>query len=212
MGPGVLIPRPETELIIDFVLEAVAERPHLAQGAWADLGTGSGALAIGVARALPEAPAVWAVDLAPEPVAHAKFNARRCGVDRQVHVVQGSWYEPLLSSGVGSLAGIVSNPPYIAQEELEGLQAEVGMHEPRLALSGGDGLGVDCLLPICLGAVQLLQSGGFLALETVGGEQAEYVAHLLRHLKEGGEVPAFEEVMVRRDLRGVGRFVTASRA
>jgi len=211
----VLVPRPETELMVDLVASEVAARPALGYGQWVDLGTGSGALAIGVAKVLPQATKIWAVDLAPEPVAHAAFNAARCGVGDRVTVVQGSWYEPLVEMGVEKLEGIVSNPPYIASQELASLQAEVGMHEPQLALAGGEGLGIDSLLPICLGAVKMLQHGGFMALETGGGEQSEYVAHLLRHLKEGEEEEeeqlAFENVEIRRDLRGVGRFVTATR-
>ncbi|PRW58532.1 hemK methyltransferase family member 1 [Chlorella sorokiniana] len=235
VGPGVLIPRPETELMIDFVQEAVAANPALASGAWADLGTGSGALALGVARALPQAQQVYAVDLSPVPLAYAAFNARRLGVGDRLTALQGSWYEPLQAVGVRQLAGIVSNPPYICATDMPGLQAEVGRHEPHLALCGGEGLGVDCLLPICTGAARLLQPGGFLALETAGGEQAHYIADVLRHLRRGacawgdrpassasgngssseeeeGERCAFVDVRVRRDLRGVDRFVTASAA
>jgi release factor glutamine methyltransferase len=218
VGPGVLIPRPETELIVDFALDAAAARPQLGRGAWADLGTGSGALALGIARALPAAPAVWAVDLAAEPVAHAAANAARAGVGHRVRVVRGSWFEPLLAAGMTSLAGIVSNPPYIASADMAGLQAEVGRHEPALALDGGGGLGIDSLMKVCLGAAALLQGGGFLALETAGGEQAEYIADVLRRMRDpggggggGGEGRAFEEVQVRQDLRAVGRFVTATR-
>ncbi len=106
-------------------------------------------------------------------------------------------------------------------------------HEPHLALHGGEGLGIDCLLPICMGAARRLQPGGFLALETAGGEQALYIAELLSHMRSsalgggcsgpadgitggsGGpekEQLAFVHVRVRKDLRGVDRFVTASRA
>lgn len=116
-------------------------------------------------------------------------------------------------------------------------------HEPHLALHGGEGLGIDCLLPICTGAARRLQPGGFLALETAGGEQARYIAELLSHMRcsalngaaaglagvgvctgssgswpgggagpSPGEQLAFEDVRVRKDLRGVDRFVTASRA
>lgn len=214
VGPGVLIPRPETELIIDFAIEATTANPNLKQGQWADLGTGSGALAIGIARTLPKVPKVWAVDLAAEPAAHAAFNAQRAGVGDRVTILRGSWYEPLQAQGVTQLAGIVSNPPYISSELLEGLQAEVGLYEPTLALGGGEGLGIDALAPICRGAVEMLQPGGFLALETAGGEQAEYIAQLLQHFRAGGDAEglAFEDVKVRRDLRGVDRFVTATRS
>ena len=219
VGSGVLIPRPETELIIDFAVDAVSTHPALSQGQWADLGTGSGALAIGIARSIPSIPRIWAVDLAAEPAAHAAFNAERAGVGARVSVLRGSWYDPLRGAGVRSLAGIVSNPPYISSDLLEGLQREVGLYEPELALGGGEGLGIDALAPICIGAVDMLQPGGFLAIETAGGEQAEYVAQLLQHMQSGGSGVggggegslAFEDVRVRRDLRGVDRFVTATR-
>jgi release factor glutamine methyltransferase len=235
----VLIPRPETELLIDFSVAAVEANPALGQGQWADLGTGSGALGIGLAQTIPTLSKVWAVDLAPEPAAHAAFNAARAGLNNKekYEVVRGSWYDPLLARGcLGRLAGIVSNPPYITEDLMQGLQAEVGQYEPELALDGGEGLGIDALAPICRGAVEMLQPGGFLALETAGGEQAEYVAQLLQHLRcgvvangavvlsssggssggeegeSGEEHLAFENVKIRNDLRGVDRFVTATRS
>ncbi len=222
-------------MLIDFSVDAVAVAPALGHGVWADLGTGSGALGIGLAHTIPTISKVWAVDLAPEPAAHAAFNAERAGLKRErFEVVRGSWYEPLITRGYqGQLAGIVSNPPYITEDLMKGLQAEVGQYEPELALDGGEGLGIDALAPICRGAVEMLQPGGFLALETAGGEQAEYVAQLLQHLRcgvvvdgavvlcsgggSGGEEGdeehlAFENVKIRNDLRGVDRFVTATRS
>ena len=126
VGPGVLIPRPETELVLDFVAEAVAAAPGLSRGTWVDLGTGSGALAVGLARAMPAVPRVWAVDLSPVPAAYAAYNAARLGVGGRVATALGSWYEPLRALGVAQVAGIVSNPPYIAAPVLPGLQVEVG--------------------------------------------------------------------------------------
>lgn len=73
---------------------------------------------------------VWAVDLNPTAVAYAAFNAQRLGVAGRVAAVQGSWYQPLLAAGVGQLAGILSNPPYITSEQMAGLQAEVGRWAP----------------------------------------------------------------------------------
>ncbi len=121
------------------------------------------------------------------------------------------------------LTGILSNPPYIPREQLPGLQAEVGRHEPHLALDGGAGLGDDSLTAICAGAAAMLLPGGFLALETAGGEQAHAVAALLRGMDgpreanvadstsdaQGGY--AFRDVRVVKDLRGVDRFVTCYR-
>ena len=217
VGPGVLIPRPETELMIDFVAEAAGKmQDTLLEHDWVDLGTGSGALAIGIARALPSVPTVWAVDIAPEPITYATFNAKRYEVSERVKVIRSNWLDGLVDAGVQKLGGIVSNPPYISRNELPGLQAEVYQHEPSLALDGGHGLAIDSLIPICQGAARLLQPGGFLALETSGGEQAQYVAHVLQHIKVGDilsdnreETLVFCDVAIRRDLRGVNRFVCA---
>jgi len=204
VGPGVLIPRPETELMVDFVQDAVQRSPELGTGEWADLGTGSGALAVGVARALPHCPRVYAADIAPEPLAYASFNAMKYAVDNRVKVLESDWFEGLKRAGVTSLAGVVSNPPYILADTIGTLQAEVALHEPLRALDGGHDVAVDSLLPICRGASEMLCSGGFLALETAGGEQAAYVAHVLENMH------TFDDIVIRNDLRGVDRFVTAS--
>jgi release factor glutamine methyltransferase len=217
VGPGVLIPRPETELIIDYVVEATKLNPSIASGHWADLGTGSGALAVGIARALPLAPTIWAADIASEPLKYTSFNAKRYNVSDRVRVIKSDWFDGLVEAGVEQLCGIVSNPPYIPRTDLQGLQAEVVNHEPHVALDGGGGLAIDSLVPICRGAATLLQPGGFLALETVGGEQAHYIAHILHHLEKseydhmspGDDHCLFEQIAIRRDLRGVERFVTA---
>lgn len=217
VGPGVLIPRPETELLVDFVRIAVEENEKLSVGPWADLGTGSGALAIAVAKELPQTK-VYAVDLADEPCVYCKFNAHRLDVSKRVEILQGSWFEPLKSRKVGKLAGIVSNPPYIASEELSSLQAEVGQHEPWLALDGGENLGIDSLVVICRESIDMLAPGGFIALETGGKQQSEYIAHLMEHMfvkagfrDETMNLPAFRTIEIRKDLRGVSRFVTAFR-
>ena len=205
VGPGVLIPRPETELMVDFVQDAVKHTPELALGEWADLGTGSGALAVALARALPDCPRVYAADIQPEPLEFASFNASKYSVGNRVKVVESNWYEGLQHAGVASLAGIVSNPPYIVADTIPTLQAEVVVHEPVTALDGGKDLAVDSLMPICTGASDMLRAGGFLALETAGGEQAQYVAHVLENLA------TFDDITIKKDLRGVERFVTASR-
>lgn len=170
VGPGILVPRPETELMIDLAAAALAANPALARLPWADLGTGSGALAIATAQLLlqhrqhtpqpPEhaqppgapgttssstAPCVYAVDLSPTAAAYAAANAAACGVGGAVQVRQGSWFSPLQELQ-GSLGGVLSNPPYIPRSQIdEGLQAEVGRHEPLSALDGGPGEGMDSL-------------------------------------------------------------------
>jgi release factor glutamine methyltransferase len=205
VGNGVLIPRPETELIVEFVEKAVEENPELGRGEWADLGTGSGALAVALARALPNVERVYAADISPTPLEYVAYNASRYGVEGRILPVQSNWFEGLRQLGASNLSGIVSNPPYIPKFTCTTLQAEVKNHEPSLALDGGDDLGVDSLLPICSGASDMLRPGGFLTLETNGGDQARWVADAL-------QAPGtFERVTIRQDLRGVDRFVTCIR-
>lgn len=91
-----------------------------------------------------QAARVWAVDLSPVAVAHAKYNAQMAGVSQHVDVVQGSWFEPLEHLR-GHLGGVLSNPPYIPQVQMAGLQAEVKQHEPWTALDGGPDLGLNSL-------------------------------------------------------------------
>lgn len=162
---GVLIPRPETEKIVDLVEEAVTADEGLREGLWADLGTGSGALAIAVTRLLIGGGRVVAVDLSPSAAAVASYNVQRYGLEERIGVRVGSWFEPL-KDVEGQLSGLVSNPPYIPSEEIDGLQAEVGKHEPKLALDGGAN-GMDQLIHLCNGAASMLKAGGFFAFEVI---------------------------------------------
>ncbi|GLI67330.1 hypothetical protein VaNZ11_011518 [Volvox africanus] len=198
VGPGLLIPRPETEIFPELVRTAISARPYLAALPWADLGTGSGAIAIAAADELRQnnpAAEVWAVDVSPVAIAYALFNARLClhtgayapklhngsanTAGPIVHVVQGSWFEPLHHLR-GVLGGVLSNPPYIPRAQMRSLQAEVGRHEPIGALDGGEGPGLDSLQALCSEAAAMLAPGGLIALETAGGEQADLVADILR--------------------------------
>ncbi|EFJ41493.1 hypothetical protein VOLCADRAFT_98562 [Volvox carteri f. nagariensis] len=200
VGPGVLVPRPETEIFPELVRTAISERPYLAAAPWADLGTGSGAIAIAAAdelRRVTLSVEVWAVDLSPRAVAYATFNAQLClpsppstgaggsggGGRPLVRVVQGSWFEPLRHLR-GRLGGVLTNPPYIPRAQMSGLQAEVRLHEPRGALDGGEGPGLDSLEILCSDAAAMMLPGGLIALETAGGDQAELVAELLRGVRE----------------------------
>ena len=214
--PATLIPRPETERMVDFVADALRTSPELARAPWADLGTGSGALAIAVARELREvarrntndAPLVHAVDVDPAAIAVATENARRCLRDESdiaLHV--GSWFEPLDALGVTSFGGIVSNPPYIPSVDVPHLQPEVVRHEPKLALDGGDGAGTKCVDDVVAGAATRLKPGGFLLLETNGGTQAEQIARSLRECRVCTNADGSVEVSV-----GVAGGVSATRA
>lgn len=213
---GVLIPRPETEQMIDLAEAAIAAESSLRDGVWADLGTGSGALAIALARLLSSSTGfVIAIDASPIAVAVARRNANQYGLTDRVKVVHGSWFAPLENYN-GSLAGVLSNPPYIPSENIAGLQAEVGKHEPQSALDGGED-GMNDLRTICHGSSRALRSGGFLALETNGGKQAEAVSDLLHSLRTVGgfqtntPVPCFQDIRIIPDFAGVMRFVVATR-
>ncbi|KAL0045493.1 hypothetical protein WJX82_008253 [Trebouxia sp. C0006] len=202
VGDGILIPRPETEILIDLAEQAMQKRPELKQGVWLDLGTGSGAISIGLATLLPCSAQVYAVDESLEAVAWAKLNVQRLGLTDRIQVKTGSWYEPVQSM-CGNIAGIVSNPPYIPHGQMRKLQAEVRQYEPWLALDGGQGPGLDSLNLICQGASVMLQPGGFLALETTGGTQAQQVIDMLQQMQ------AFDHIHSVQDLAGIYRFVTA---
>lgn len=211
--PDVLIPRPETELMIDLVVEAIAQSSlgaNLAQGIWVDLGTGSGILAMGLAQAMPQAQ-VYGVDVSAAALAIAAQNALHNGLTGQepdsgivprVQWRQGSWFAPLADLA-GQVAGMVSNPPYIPRSTIPSLQPEVAHHEPQLALDGGDD-GLDSIRVLVATAPDYLQAGGLWLIEMMAG-QAEAVTQLL--VSHG----AYEGIQIRSDLAGIPRFAIAHR-
>jgi len=194
--PGVLVPRPETELLVEECLKRVrAERPTIA-----DIGAGSGAIAVAVAVRMPSA-TVYATDLSPIALEVSRANAERHGVADRVKLLAGDLVEPLRELA-GEFDAILSNPPYIPSGDISALEPEVSVHEPREALDGGpDGLEVyRRLLPDAIG---LLREGGFTAVE-VGAGQASDVAEIAR----GARCSRTECV---RDLAGIERVVVAYR-
>ncbi|MGD1944118.1 MAG: peptide chain release factor N(5)-glutamine methyltransferase [Leptolyngbyaceae cyanobacterium] len=204
VSPAVLIPRPETELIIDIVVALINQSPQAArlqQGTWVDLGTGSGAIALGLAAALPQAH-ILAVDVSDAALAIARQNAVANGLGDRIQFLQGSWFEPL-TAWAGQLAGIVSNPPYIPSAIVPTLDPEVAQHEPHLALDGGpDGLAA--VRHLVATAPRYLQPGGLWGVELMAG-QAPAVIHLLR------ESQAYTDGQATNDYAGIERFVTAYR-
>jgi release factor glutamine methyltransferase len=147
---------------------------------------------------------VWATDLCHTAAGWAAANVARLGLGASVRVVTGDLLAAL-PAGVPPLRGMVSNPPYIPRPQLPGLQAEVGRHEPALALDGGDDAGLVVLARLCEAGPAALVPGGFLGFETAGHGQAERVAEML----EDGR--ACQDVAVVDDCFGVARFVTARR-
>jgi release factor glutamine methyltransferase len=183
--PATLIPRPDTEVIVDWALELLSALPG--QPSVVDLGTGSGAIALAIKAACPRA-RVTAVDFSAAALAVARGNGERLGL--AVDWRHGSWFEPLAAQRFDL---VVSNPPYIAGDDphLPALR-----HEPITALTpGGDGLAD--LQTLIAAAPQHLHAGGWLLLEH-GWDQADAVA---QHLAAGG----FAELCLRRDRAGRAR-------
>ncbi len=199
VSPAVLIPRPETELLIDLVQD-YCDRHQIQSGEWVDLGTGSGAIALGLAKTLPGAN-IHAIDRSVEALAIAQQNAQRCGLEGRVKFYQGNWFEPLAALK-GKIAGMVSNPPYIPSVEIAGLQPEVRDCEPRLALDGGmDGL--DAVRHLIATAPSYLIAGGYWVVELAIG-QAPIVVNML------SEMECYSHIQIHDDRAGIERFVSAT--
>ena len=197
--PSVLIPRPETEVLVDEVLEWASVRGEEGLSAM-DLGTGSGAIALSLAQEGPF-DRVVATDTSDEALGIARRNAATAGLEARVEFRSGPFFGPLLEDERFDV--IVSNPPYVAEVEAETLEPEVREWEPAGALfSGPDGLAA--LREIVSGAGRHLERGGLLALE-VGLGQAGPVVGLLEGTGE------YADVRVRRDLTGRERMVLAGR-
>jgi release factor glutamine methyltransferase len=204
VSPAVLIPRPETEYLIDLAVAAVKNSPipNLASGHWADLGTGSGAIALGLAEVL-RAATIHAVDYSADALAIAQENAQQLGFTQRIQFYQGTWFEPL-DALKGQFSGIISNPPYIPSSLVQELQPEVRDHEPHLALDGGcDGL--DCIRHLIASSPNYLRPGGVWLIEMMAG-QADTVAQLLHN--QG----SYRDIQIIPDLAGIDRFALAYRS
>jgi release factor glutamine methyltransferase len=187
----VLVPRPDTETLVDEALARLGPR----DGAYrvADIGTGSGAIAITLAKQLPQA-AVFASDASPEALAVARANAERHAAP--ITFVTGDLAAPLLAHAPFNL--VAANLPYIPSADIADLAPEVRA-EPRLALDGGPD-GLDLVRRLVAAAPALLVAGGALVLE-VGAGQAQETARLL-------PAAGFADVRVRRDLGEIERVVS----
>lgn len=192
VSPAVLIPRPETEQVVEAALERL---PGDAPARVVDVGTGSGCIAITLALGRPQA-TVLATDISAPALAVARENAQT--LQARVQFVEGD----LLAGLVAPFDLIVSNPPYIADRELGTLQPEVRGHEPRVALAAGP-LGTEIYARLIPQAAAALRAGGWLVLE-LGYSSAEAVRAMLG--------AAWEEIETRRDLQGWERVLVARRA
>lgn len=185
--PAVLIPRPETELLVDVALERIA--PH-SDCSVLDLGTGSGAVALSIARHRPCA-RVAAVDISEAALQVARANAQRLALTN-IEFIAGDWYENLASRGFDV---IVANPPYVAEGDPHLIQGDLRF-EPRAALAAGDD-GLRSIYRIVAGAAAHLLPGGYLAFEH-GYDQAAACRALL-------DDAGFRDIVSRRDLAGIER-------
>lgn len=198
----VLIPRPETERLVEVVAAALAARPA---PLIVDVGTGSGAIALALAHRLPAA-RVIGIDLSADALEVARSNAARLGLADRIDWLGGDVLEPLAGRiGRGGADAICANPPYVPTPEIGALAREIRDHEPMGALDGGpDGLAVH--RRIAGAAAAYLRPGGLLALETSAlGDQARGVAALIA--SQGTFAPA--EIVL--DYAGFQRVVIAER-
>ena len=199
--PAVLIPRPETELIVEIVQSWVEQRKKPSGPmVWADLGTGSGAIAIAIAKTFPQAQ-ILAVDISPAALEIARHNAHRNNVSN-IKFYQGSWFTPI-SDWHGKLSGVITNPPYIPSKTVLNLEPEVAQHEPHQALDGGDD-GLQDIRCLVSQALQFLQPGGLWLTEHMEGQSADIRALLAQNR-------GYQIIQSHQDLAGIDRFVTAVR-
>jgi release factor glutamine methyltransferase len=207
--PGVLIPRPETELlaleVIDFLSETLERRPPWGpvEPLAADIGTGAGPLAVAMASALPRL-TVYATDVSPAALGLAGENASAAGVADRVVLLQGQMVAPLKEKSLdGKLAAVVCNPPYVSDSQWSLLPEEVRDHEPREALLAGP-QGLDRIEELIEEAPYMLAPRGLLAFEMGAWQWPKVVKLLERQMLLGS-------FRVIRDLAGFERIATAVR-
>lgn len=200
--PAVLIPRPETEVLVEEVLGLAQRRFGSSPSIRIlDVGTGSGNIAVSLARELANA-RVTALDISGDALGVARENASYHNAHSRVEFVQADFVDfARQAAGEGRrFEVIVSNPPYVASEELEHLDPEIRRYEPRLALVAEEDV-LSCFRQLSLWAPRLLQRPGFVAVEA-GYGQAASVTELFR--REG-----FSMLEIQRDLAGIERVILA---
>ena len=190
LNASTLVPRPETELLVETALEAI---PAGTAVEIADLGTGSGAIALALAAERPRA-GITATDINPDALSQARDNASRLGL--AIHFEEGDWFGPLVGRRFDV---IVSNPPYVRDDDPL-LQTGPALFEPPLALFGGQD-GLACIRTLCTSVKNYLSPGGFVALEH-GHDQQDAVKALLSEV-------GLESIVGLKDLAGYPRVTTA---
>jgi release factor glutamine methyltransferase len=202
VNSNVLIPRPETEHLIDCLLNIESIYPNKENVKILDIGTGSGNIAVVAAREISHSN-VMAIDIRPEALAVAEENVRRYELSERVQLLQSDLFENLNEGDNGEFDFILSNPPYIKSHEIDCLMPEVRDHEPKSALDGGIS-GLEFYERIISGSGPWLRPGGYLILE-IGVEQTEAISMIIE--KQGG----FEVPNVNQDYSGRNRIISAQR-
>lgn len=207
VDPRVLIPRPETELLIEIALESLPALgaiesvssepdPSLPKRRALDVGTGSGILAITLACERHDL-LVDAVDLSEDALSVARHNAERLGVSDRVRFLHGSLLEPVRGE---RYSVILSNPPYIARAEIDSLMPDVRQFEPHTALDGGES-GLELIEPLIHQAREAIEPGGLFAIE-FGHDQGRHVLAL-------AHAAGFRDAVIKKDLAGLDRVLIA---
>jgi len=197
VASGVLIPRPETEILVEIALREIQTLNRPAN--IVDLGTGSGAIALAIAHSAPQT-IVTATDQSLEALAIAKMNADQLGFSDRVQFAQGSWYEALKEAIPFDV--ILSNPPYIAAGDSHLSEGDLRF-EPASALTDGAG-GLFCLEAIILQVHPYLKPGGLVAVEH-GFDQSDAVVNLMKAAQ-------LQEIQVYKDLAGHCRVVSGRKS
>ncbi|MBI1824001.1 MAG: peptide chain release factor N(5)-glutamine methyltransferase [Nitrospirae bacterium] len=194
VGPGVFIPRPETEGLVRSALSRLKEGPFL------ELGAGSGCVSISLLLEQNTCKTGYAVDLSPDALLYARANAVTHGVASSLHFIEGDLFSTVPTRFKGSFEVVVSNPPYLDLEQDQQIETSVKKFEPKLALDGGAG-GLDIYSRILMEGSAWIKQGGFLVME-IGLNQSGSLAFLVQ------EQPCWEWVEVSRDEQGIERILT----
>jgi len=197
----VLIPRPETECLVELALAEIPDQPAASPVSVLELGSGTGAIILALASERP-GHRYLALDYSAEAINVSRKNAAQQNLDSTVRFICADWFSALAPSRA-RFDLIVSNPPYIRSADIDGLQPEVARYEPRQALDGGAD-GVDCLKQIIDTAPDYLQPGGVLILE-IGYDQAQQV------LQTAGNRKAYDGFQVEKDFSGMDRVIRLKR-
>ncbi len=195
--PGVLIPRPDTEIIVEEAINALKEKGELRI---IDMCTGSGAIAVSLAYYMKDS-YIYAVDISDTAIECGRKNIESHGLGDRIELIKSDLFSSLSSDNHKMLDAIVSNPPYIPSADIEELETNVKDYEPRLALDGGED-GLSFYRQIIASSRQHLKPDGMLFLE-IGYNQGEAVKSILKENK-------YTNIKITKDLAGLDRCVQAS--